>query len=234
LKTGKQIFKEFIVDQIDRSITVQSIVDITLTTYEFTVCGTKWMTEGQIFTLNGYDWTIVSVDIESNTIISTIPDELAVINKNDTILIQTPTFLSGTPKNLNGENQLRDRNGVTLVMPIIWLLESLSGSDMTKENYHAKEFDFQFYCLTLFNGEDWLNDDRHSKCVFPMTQLKDEILRVIDYSYDVNRDSDSSFTEFSRFGREDSSGFQKYILDLNLSGVECQITVQVDRDNCNC
>lgn len=233
MKTGKQIFQELILDKIDRTVTVKSIVSVSSTEIVFTVCRTKWMRVGQSFSFGAATFNIINVDIDTNTVTSTVSEdgEFAVGSE---LLIVNPTFLSGTPLNLNGENKLRDRAGVDLVMPIVWLFESISGSIPEFTETDVVSFDFDFYCLDLYNYEDWLNDDRHAKCIYPMTQLRDEILNTIDREFGIERNGKADFTEFSRFGREDENGFKKYILDLNLSGIECRISVEIDREGCNC
>lgn len=234
MKTGKQIFESLIMDKIDRTVTIESIVSSGEVQVTFTVCNTKWMADGQLFYLGELAWEIASVDIDTNTIIANFQADQEGLQRGDIITIQAPTFLSGTPRNLNEENHLKDNAGVDIVLPIVWLLEPIESTRYDKGEYYGGEFNFTFYCLQLFNGMDWLNDDRHEFCIYPMTQLMDAIHRVIEVSDDFDRDAEIKLTELSRFGREAQTGFTQYILDRNLSGLECQMTVKVERDACYC
>lgn len=231
MKTGKQVFED-ILNQIDRSISVSSILDETETTITVKVCKTKWIRSGQIVTFNEEEISVLSVNITDNTVVLSLPENQLKVNSK--IILQKPTFLSGTPRNVEGENKLRDSAGVPLVMPIVWLLESVDGQDLGIMDYFAKTFNFTFFCLEMFNGIDWLNDDRHRECVDPMTQLKDEIIKTIDASGEFERTGQTNFNEFSRFGSDSEQGFRAYILNLNLSGVECRLSVNADRDSCDC
>lgn len=234
MKTGKQVFEDYILANLNRSVQVKEIISSTETSVTFKVCNTKWMVAGQSFVLNNEEWGISGVNPFTKVVTATIPSEEAEINVNDVILIVNPTFLSGTPRNLEGENKLRNSAGVPLIMPLVWLFENIDGENPDKFSEVGAIFNYQFYCLTEYNYSDWLNDDRHDKCVYPMTQLKDAVLEAIDTAYELKRVGSAQFEEFSRFGREDISGFQKYILNLNLSGVECRTSVEVDRDSCTC
>lgn len=233
MKTGKQVFEELILANLNRDVSVSGIVSQEDGTVVFTVCGTKWMAVGQKFTLGDCEWTITDVDYDTQTVTATTTNP-CILERNNRILIQAPTFLSGTPRDLNGENKLRDRAGVPLTMPLVWLHESVSGTESLLLEDAGVAFDFTFYCLTGYNAADWLNDDRHRLCIYPMTQLRHGIIEAVDTSYDIKRTERSTFTEFSKFGREAETGFTKYILDLNLSGVECRMATEVDRDACNC
>ena len=68
----------------------------------------------------------------------------------------------------------------------------------------------------------------------PMIGLKDEFLEIIKKNRNFKTLEDVKIKYFSRFGTESAQGFEKNILDANLSGLVLQINLRKYKGNCNC
>lgn len=60
-----------IINAIDKSISIQSIVELipasggNTGTYQLSICNTKWATQGFIVTINGNDYYIIELSVNS-------------------------------------------------------------------------------------------------------------------------------------------------------------------------
>jgi len=237
-KTGREVFHDEIFLKIDRSIKIKSIVEEGfneqgLEFIIFSTCDYKWLrVNNTIEDIRGEFWGVIEITGTNIKVLK--PSGEAELNRNEKVLIPPVFFKSGTPMNLNEENKLKERADVLFQTPIVWLLETIKGRDLEANLPYDTEFDFTYYCLEYSKFNDWLNERRHFEGVKPMTQLSNEIKRVIDLKRGMIRIGDIPFRELNRFGREQESGFTDYILGENLSGTENRATVQFKHDMCNC
>jgi len=224
-KTGRQIFKGNIFDKIDNHVMIEEIIS-TGDSYEFRVCEPKWMRIGSTFTdTNSYTWNVTSIDYDTKTVIATRPDVLATLKRFDVILIEMPVFKSGTPISVNKEHAMILNSGLTDGNILIWLLETIQGEDGLQTETTGGKVDFVFYILFKIDTINTLNEDRHNLGIIQATQLRYELKRIMDNTNGVSRDSRIAWKEFNLFGRETTEGIERYILDSNLSGIECRVTV---------
>ena len=236
VKTGIQVFRKLIIDQLDLTVEVLDIIAFAGTEIVFKVCNLKWINAMQNFTGPGeIIWKVTKVDVENDVVYATGPIGATSLEYGNIIQIQKPTLWSGTPLSVNGEYHLMDDAGVPLTLPIVWLLESIPLSIPPKDASAAAKFKLKWFCLEIYDVYSHLNADRHTLCVFPMTQLGREILQVIDRGITVRREVDCESHELSRIGTETAKGFVSNRLDLNLSGTSYATTVIVDDNHyCKC
>lgn len=236
VRTGKQVFESAILANLDLTVEVLTIVDDSDPIFNFKVCDPKWMVPGSSF-LDQYNvtWSVGAIDYETNTIFSGYPGEVVPLQYGDIIRIQRPTFWSGTPLNVDQEQKLKEQADVALVPPIVWLVETIRLKIPPQNKSAARYFMFKWFCLDLYNQADWLNDDRHARIIFPMTQLGEEILKTIDRTWGTEREVDCDSVELSRYATEAPEGFREYLVDKNLSGTFYSSTIRVDESHlCEC
>jgi len=228
-KTGKQVFEDLILSNLDNTVKVKSVILASDPEYNFTVCDTKWMRAGQSFIdQDGNVWGIEEVDQATNTVYALRPSPTALIESGDLIEIQLPVLLHGTPLTVEGEEVHKMDANIAFVTPLIWLLDPISYEDSRYGELKSRTFEFNFYCLDFFDGNGDLNDDRHSKVVYPMTQLNEAVREAIDKGIGIERTGNWRGVELSRLGRETKNGFESYILSFNLSGIVSTVSVVVD------
>lgn len=238
MKTGRQVFKSVIFDNIDNSIEVISVENSPIPGGNlFTVCNPKWAMAGLSFRdPNGLIWTITYIDYETNQISTLLPSEDAVpIFFNEVLLLQLPVFWSGTRINVNEELSARQADSEAQVGPIVWLKEPIHLKLPPQSGPNIARFQFTWACLDFYNDQSQLNADRHDKIIYPMTQLGKEILDTIDRVVGIERPEACDSFEFSRFATESKDGFEKLIIDLALSGTSYTARVEVDEMHyCEC
>ncbi len=235
VKTGRQIFKDEILDRIDLTLSVDSVVLDGDPNVEFIVCDLKWLVPGVvIFDQNSEAWSIVSIDYDSRKVAGLRPNANLPLKKGMVFKMVEPSFKSGTPRNLNGEIALDEEAGIITNFPIIWLLESIKGRGFNRMNSQGKSFDFHWYTLDYTSIDDYNNEQRHFNGVLPMTQLGEAIIQAIENNPVLTLADDYDFNELNLFGRETQSGFETYVLNKNLSGVGYRASVSVVKSVCDC
>lgn len=234
-KTGRQVFETVILPNLNRKVKVKSVILNSDPQFDFTVCDTKWMMPGKSFTDKlGNVWGIFSVDQSTSTVYALKPSPSATLESGDIIEIEAPRFESGTPRNIEGEAELKMSSNVAFVDPIVWLADPIRYKDSDYDMPRAKTFDFNIYTLCFFGGNGDLNEQRHAKCIYPMTQLMEEIKTTVERLKYIGVERVGSWDgyELSRLGKESKDGFEYYILDMNLSGVFAKASVRFEYSLC--
>lgn len=234
-KTGKQIFETVLLPLLDNTVKVKHIILNSDPEFNFEVCDAKWMKAGQSFEdKDGYFWGVASVDYVNNIVYATRPSALALLTSGDKIMIQLPSFRSGTPMSVEGEELAKIQADQITVTPLIWLLESISSEVNDFGTPQDEVFDFTFFCLERYSFEDNFNDQRHLEGVYPMKQLGNELIKGIDHAFGIDRVGKYYPMELSRFGKEDEKGFKRYVLSIDLSGMRYKIKVKINEQLCCC
>lgn len=238
MKTGSQVFKTAIFDNIDNTIEVISVQTAPGSeTNKFTVCNAKWAVPGGTFTdPDNFVWPITVVDFDTNEIWALSPSDDAVpIFYGEVLSLRMPEFWSGTRANVNDELAARQADSVAQIGPIIWLKEVIRLRIPPQSGPKMKKFQFTWACLNFYDDLKHLNADRHNLVLYPMTQLGQETLDTIDRVVGLERPGYCESFEFSRFATEGKDGFEKLIIDLSLSGTSYTADVEVDETHyCKC
>jgi len=237
VKTGREVFKAVVYDKINGLIKVERIIDATDSNYYIVqICELKWLRNGSFVTLNNtVTFAVSEIDYSLKTVKLTKLNPLDTLVNGDVLQLEFPAFNSGTPLNYNKERQMTI-NAAIQVAPInIWLLESIKGSRPLKTEYMGYSFDFVFYILYDADLTNTLNAQRHETNIRYATQIRAEIERVLDETNGVFRTSELAFRELPIFGKETENGIEQYIIDANMSGIECRVSVRVTTEFlCKC
>jgi hypothetical protein len=236
-KTGKQVFETLLLTLIDNKVKVKTIILNSDPEFNFEVCDAKWMKKGQSFEdKDGFFWGVSNVDYENNIVYATRPSALALLSYGDTILIQMPSFRSGTPISVEGEELAKIQADQITITPLIWLLESTQSERRPYGEPQDEIFDFTFFCLERYSFEDHFNDQRHIEGIYPMKQLGNSLIDGIDSldSVGIERTSSVQNLELSRFGKENENGFIRYVLSIDLSGMRFKLKVKIEEQLCCC
>lgn len=235
IKTGRQVFEEQILSNIDLTIDVHSVVSDGDPNVVFTVCDLKWVTAGSVlFDSNDEAWSVLSIDYSTNQITGLRPSNVFPLKNGMVFTMPAPMFKSGTPKSLNGEISLDEEAEIFTTFPIIWLIESINGKGFDRKSSQGRSFDFHWYTLDETSISDYNNEQRHVYGVVPMTQLGEAVIQAIEHNPKLTLLNDYDFNELNFFGRESASGFETYILNKNLSGVGYRASVSGVKSVCEC
>ena len=235
IKTGRQVFKEQIFDNIDLTISVDSVISDSDPNVVFTVCDLKWLKNNSVlYDVNNEEWAISSIDYNTKTIIGLRPNAIEPLKKGIIFKMPAPMFKSGTPRNLNNEIGLDEEAEIETRYPIIWLLESIKGRGFNRESSQGRSFDFNWYALDETSISDYNNEQRHLNGVVPMSQLGEAVIQAIESNTMLKISDNYDFNELNLFGRESASGFETYILNKNLSGVGYRASVSAFKSVCEC
>jgi len=238
IKTGAQFFETNILGKINSEVKIAEIVLSSPTRWVVRLCELKWLrTPGLLLTDSNEGWLVNSINTVNNTVELTPPNDTAVLIAQQVVNIDLPVLKVGTQLNLNAEQTHKMNTVGSPLEPLfVWLVETIKGKRLLKEENGGAQYEFVFCVLFTLNSpiEDTFNNQRHFDGVVQATQLVDELTRVMDESNGITRETAVDFIEYNLFGRETKQGIEKYILDANLSGIECRVTVRATRKMCNC
>ncbi len=227
--TGRQFFQQHIFGKIDSNVKIEEIIS-SGANYEIQVCNPKWMRSGSKFMdVRGVVWMVSEIDYDTNVVTCVRLTNTAVLNRLETIVIDSPVFKSGTPRNLTKEEALALTGGASSATMFIWLLETISGNDPIKTENGGSDFDYTFYILFSTDYPSTTNEQRHNHGIIQATQLRAELKRIMDETNGIFRLTKMDWKEFNYFGRENESGMESFILNANLSGIECRVSVRATR-----
>lgn len=226
MKEFSQIFNT-IVNQISSEIKVES-----KTSNNYFTCKTKWSRKGK--TLTGYDingnlLTKKITNVVNNEYI-TLEDGLIVSN---TLVLNAPFDITGTKIATNLEWTKASTFAIDKT-PIVWLLDSFDELVYGLESSMERTVDMKVFFLDETDIKNYYTADHKREVIQPMMNLKDEFLEIIKKNRNFKTVIDARVKYFSRFGTESSQGFEKNILDANLSGLVLSLTLTKYKENCKC
>jgi len=208
------------------TLKVSQVVDNLDGTYTLDVNFTYYLNSQRTITINSVDYRIKSFVLnESITIIGTV---LPVTTSFD---IDSPRFLHGTPKKVNGEMI----NESTKEYPFIWLLEFLEAD--YDDNFNSAitvVLDLNLFFLTDVYQSNWDINAHYSQAIDPMANEIDFFIRTIQKRRDLFGEIEAhNVTNHVNFGEYIvNKGYDKKILSDNLSGSQLKMSLPYVVDVC--
>ena len=223
------IVEQEIVDKMNCNVTVTLILGNDITT-----CGVKWAAVNKIVKDgNGTDFTVSSVDYDTNVI--TLVDGTGFTGN---MVLQKPYFFVGTPMATNAEWKKAAKGNVFSVVPFIWMVEPTPERlDNDPKSLIERESDIRLEFLDSNDVTNWITTQTHAFKLQSLYNMYTEFVKVIKSNPLFNRNnlSDSTVRNLTKFGNEIDRGFDKNIIDANLTGLDVRITLPINKTNdCEC
>ena len=223
-----QVFKG-IVQQMDREIEIGSVSSMGNSTMIFT-CNTKWARAGKTLELQ-------DGQVSFNNIIEEVSTNNYIKVKGNIsftrAFVNLPFNITGTKLATNLEWTKASSFAIDKT-PIIWLLDNFDETEYGRESSLERSVECKIFFLDETDIKNYYTDDHKVQVIQPMMALKDEFLSVIAKNRIFKTIDDDKIKYFSRFGTESSQGFEKNILDANLSGLVLSVTLRKYKENCTC
>lgn len=204
-----EIFKE-IVSGIDRTVIIEA-----KNSNQYTVNKLKWARVGKF--VRGFDYlgnlqTKKIIAINGN--ILTLSDSVIV---GGNLILDEPFAITGTRLATNLEWTNEDLNLFNKT-PIIWLLDNYTEQIYGRGDSREREVNFTIFFLDETNIKDFSTAEHKSEVVSPMIELSEEFKKAINKKSIFKPLEVVNKKDFTRFGTETQNGFERNILDANLSG----------------
>lgn len=228
-----------IIEAIDLTFTIDSIVDNTGGYYTIYSCNTLWATKGFTVTIDGDTYLIKEVN--PNTSITVYSDTNTLDLSIKTFELYEPKFYHGTVKatetDLNREEN--NRLWTTDKLPMIWLHESVEEMHYNNEdNPVARDSRCELYFMIDADIEAWDNEDHYELAIRPMRNLIESFDNAMKLSGLVNYQTidNVKVMDFARWGTYlDRTGSEKKIFSqCSMSGSKLEITIPFIRNQENC
>ena len=222
------IVRDEIVDKMNNVIDVDSIAG-----NDITISGClKWAAILKTVTDNiGDEYKITEIDRANNVI--TVEPLGAYVFTGDILNLNLPYFFTGTPMATNAE-WLQFTDDERKKTPFIWMVELTTEQPFDAKNAGRieRKSDIRIVFLDTNNVEQWLTLDTHDNRLQALYNMRSEFVRVINSNIIFNSIDNSSVVNLTKFGTETSNGFEKNIIDSNLTGIDCRFTLSILR-KCN-
>jgi hypothetical protein len=197
------------------TVKVNTSIDNLDGTFTITTCNTQYLNECSMFTVNGIEYSIISI-VNNESII--IQGSIQLINDFE---IRAPRFIPDTPQGANNETVLRasdlERN------PFIWLLENFRTEFKNDGGLNVAEARVRLFFLDNASNPNWLEIDHRKNCIEPMINLCDRFIKELENKVSGKLENYVVINRL-KFGNTSNN---KSILDENLSGVELELVIPV-------
>ena len=208
------------------TLKVSQVVDNLDGTYTLDVNFTYYLNSQRTITINSVSYRVVSFVLNESITIK--GDSLPVTTSFD---IDSPRFLHGTPKKVNGEMI----NENTKDYPFIWLLEFMdSDYDDNFNSAITVVLDLNLFFLTDVYQSNWNIDTHTREATDPMSNEIDFFIRTIQKRRDLFGEIEAHVvTNHVNFGEYIvNKGYDKKILSDNLSGSQLKMSLPYVVDVC--
>lgn len=217
-----------IINQIDRTVICQSLVNNLNGTYTFLCKDTGYLTAGYDITIGLLVYNVISFNCNVSITVkgASLPTQL-------TFDLYPPIYKHGTIIKVKSElNSLTDFKDRT---PLIFLHEII------EEKYHFDPLDavdtdaeVRLYFLTGCNFAEWTQLEGDTLGVQPMRNLWNRfIVSLTNSQYVQSMKSIGSVKNYNIFGNTNDNGTTDNIFNEFLSGVKATLTIPFLRD-CDC
>lgn len=186
-----------IIDSIDRTFRIESIVDNSDGTYAIASCNTLWVTKGDTITLNTIDYKVVEIEQDE-----WIKIKGTVLPTATEFLVDEIHFFNNT---VLAQNELMgEKSDYVTKYPLIWLHE-VTPNDNYPSSLSAIDriVDCDIYFLSPRNNADWLRQEDEKYVVKPMRKLMGMFV-------DILFDTPAIYSEKLRFKSYDHANFGDY------------------------
>lgn len=217
------IVQEDIIDKMNCVIDVQSFVGDVVT-----VCSHKWERVNSVVTDSlGNTYKVTNVNYETNEV--TLSPQGAYTFSGSTLTLNKPYFFTGTPLATNKE-WTNFNNDERKKVPFAWMVEPTSERFKSVEDTLERESDILIVFLDSNNIEQWVTTQTHANRLQALYNMVQEFVDTIKREYLFYSDEMEYDTKnFTKFGKETSSGVENNIIDANLTGVELKLTLPVNK-----
>lgn len=224
-----------VIDAIDKTFTIDSIVDNT-GSYTLFACNTLWATAGYNITIDSIVYKITAINPNVNITITG-----ASLPTADSFQLYVPIFYHGTFKATEGELSKKKNNRLSALdkLPMIWLHEPV---DETRSEDPTEAIALTSRCELFFMTESnfakWSNDDHYSYAIKPMRNLINSFMNAVKYSGTIN-DNDilvSHPKDLPRFGKYTATDNNEKTMfsEYTMSGCRFDVELPFIRSNKTC
>lgn len=220
-----QILNDLIESTLHR-VTVESITDNLDGTYILSVNNTYYLSLKSKVTIDSVEYKVVDFVLNNSLTLKG-----AVLPTAEFFDIDSPRFIHGTPKKINGEYTNQNINEY----PFIWLLEFLDADyDDTFDGSVKAVLDLNLFFLTHSDFTDWNIDKNYSYAIDPMANEIDFFIRTLKAREDLFGElSSHTVTNHVNFGTYiTDKGYDSQIITDQLSGCQLRISLPYVVDVC--
>ena len=177
-KQTVDIIGGFIPD-LNGTIVIDSVL-VTLPTIVLSTKCTFWLSIGQTYTIDGFDYKVESFVINESITVTRVGHANVPVAPT-TFIIAAPEYIHGTLK--MAANEVDGKSDKTILCPFVYLFEIITDRKNTdEESMIDREVDLRMFFLNSVDTGNWLTDDHYSYFVDPMQQMVDLFIEVIEES----------------------------------------------------
>lgn len=185
----------------------------------YTSCNTMYMVDGDILiSSEGYRYQVSNLTVINSSFELTPKDEAPIFLGGFLKIERDVFFIEGKPLTTNKEwEQASTRSKDKL--PLIWLVTNYTESFGNEESGIVSASNVLMYFMDVANEPKWTTEQHYDNTIKVMRNLVNRFRILMDDDSSLTRNSFNA-KPWERFGRQDSKGSRKKIIDEDLSGYE--------------
>lgn len=220
-----------IVDSIDKNVIIRKIENADLSSVKlFYECSLKWLKEGDvIFYIKDEETREATVTEIGDGFIIVLKTEPDYVWESNYFTISNPIYyFKGTPLATNSEFQVKDLNE-DFKTPFIWLVEPTD--ELFHENDNStleRESELRIFFCDKTNFEEFTVQQHHDNVIKYLNDWVDGFMEVIKKdTADFGKLKTFKAKNVSFLANETPKGYEKNIIDSNLSAVDVRFTLPI-------
>lgn len=189
---------------------------------------TSWLHMNQQLSIEGSNYQVV--EIVQNVVFNLKQKGHTNVISGDDFNIAPPTFFYGTWKLTNQE-----RDDVTPYKdktPFIWLYDVREESiKLDLKSGTDRDADLRLFFMAEANFGDWLTADHYDQVINPLKVLVRDWLTSARRTRDVSKSMDGEMRtkDHANAGSVDKDGHLKALFNEELSGIEAELTLPINK-----
>lgn len=212
-----------IVDSIDKSIDIIKIVDAAEQLTKLYLCDFKWLQLGSIVSDGTNDATVTEIGVNYIIVDKGLITFTWIARK--LYIVKNMYFMRGTPIAVNGEYKAMS-NDERNKTPLSWLVKPIKETNNLNGQGFERISDIRMFFLNVTNPS-YTEKQHNEKVLSPLWQWVIAFFKAIDKNKNFGKIDSYDSRELNRFGTETAQGFEKNIIDSNLSAIDIKFSLPI-------
>jgi hypothetical protein len=223
------IVKEQIIDKLDLSIRITSIITQNNDGATVRLCDYKWLRSGLTVDFGGEFFNVIEVS-SNQVILSKIAPSANQLVKWQYGSIQAPFFIYGSKSIAESEWNKEQLNNQSTLLPAIWMPEKTIERPHETDSSLLFDADVRLFVLDTIETIDSTNTQQRQQAVRPLLRLCDAIEQAIYDSFVVDMVGIPRRETLTEFATMKDGDWEEFIWDANLGGIDYRPTISVIKE----
>jgi hypothetical protein len=199
--------------------------------YTLEVCDTAYLNECEIITVDGDKWEVVGFTFNKELKLKAYGHSNPFTATQ--IVLGNPTYYHGTVRLTNAEYTSEDRKQD--ILPVVYLYETLNEQvSLRNRDNIERTANIRLFILMSNKFEDFIQVDYDTQLYDPLSNIEEKITEGLKNSTKISNFTERyTRTNHDQFGYTDRNGELQRIFADELSALELEIPLNINKCGCN-